>query len=61
MLPQEHVESRKELEVRSERVDDIALLIGVMDRMGLPQVLDKYIPGHWKQREFSWGWTAVIW
>ena len=61
MFTQEQVESRKEFEIRSERVDDIVLLIGVMGRMGLPQVLDKYIPGHWKQRELSWGWTAVIW
>lgn len=29
--------------------------------MGLPQVLDNHIPVHWKQRELSWGWTAVIW
>ena len=29
--------------------------------MGLPQVLDNNIPEHWKQRNLSWGWTAVIW
>jgi len=61
MLTKEQVQSRKELQIRTERVDDIVLLIGVMERMGLPQVLDNYIPGHWKQRELSWGWTAVIW
>ena len=61
MLPQEHVESRKEFQIQSERVDDIVLLIGVMVRMGLAQVLDHHIPEHWKQREFSWGWTVVIW
>jgi transposase len=61
MFTKEHVQSRKELQIRSERVDDIVLLIGVMVRMGLPQVLDNHIPVHWKQRELSWGWTAVIW
>ena len=61
MLTKEQVQSRKELQILSERVDDIVLLIGVMSRMGLPQVLDNHIPVHWKQRELSWGWTAVIW
>ena len=61
MLTKEQVQSRKEFQIRTERVDDIVLLIGVMARMGLPQVLDNHIPVHWKQRELSWGWTAVIW
>jgi len=45
----------------TERVDDVALLIGQMVKMGFVEVLDKYIPQHWKQRGVSWGWTAVIW
>lgn len=61
MLTKEQVQSRKELQIRTERVDDIVLLIGVMKRMGLPQVLDNHIPEHWRQRELSWGWTAVMW
>ena len=44
-----------------ESVDDVALLIGQMITMGLPEVLDRHIPRHWKQRGLSWGWTAVIW
>jgi hypothetical protein len=43
MLTKEHVQSRKELQIRAERVDDIVLLIGMMVRMGLPQVLDTHI------------------
>jgi len=50
-----------ELVIMTERVDDVALLIGQMVKMGLPEVLDKHIPRHWKQRGISWGWTAVIW
>src|SRR6266581_5422164 len=50
-----------ELVIITERVDDVALLIGQMITMGLPEVLDRPIPRHWKQRGLSWGWTAVIW
>jgi len=45
----------------TERVDDVALLIGQMVKMGLPEILDRHIPCHWTQRGLSWGWTAVIW
>ena len=45
----------------TERVDDVALLIGQMVKMGLPEVLARHIPRHWTQRGLSWGWTAVIW
>src|SRR5216684_1232935 len=52
---------KSELVIITERVDDVALLIGQMVTMGLPEVLDRPIPRHWKQRGLSWGWTAVIW
>ncbi|MGK5095164.1 IS1634 family transposase [Deltaproteobacteria bacterium TL4] len=51
----------EELEIITERVDDVPLLLGVMKRIGLVEILDHHIPPHWKQRELSWGWTAVIW
>lgn len=50
-----------ELTVVTERVDDIALLLGQLVKMRLPEVLDNHIPTHWKQRDLSWGWTIVIW
>jgi hypothetical protein len=50
-----------DLVIITERVDDVALLIGQMVKMGLPEVLDRHIPHHWTQRGLSWGWTAVIW
>jgi len=50
-----------ELMIITERVDDVALLIGQMVKMGFVEVLDRHIPRHWKQRGLSWGWTAVIW
>jgi len=50
-----------ELVIITERVDDVALLIGHMVKMGFVEVLDRHIPQHWQQRALSWGWTAVIW
>src|SRR3989442_15519184 len=52
---------KSELVIITERVDDVALLIGQMVTMGLPEVLDRNIPRHWTQRGISWGWTAGIW
>ena len=52
---------KSDLVIITERVDDVALLIGQMVQMGLPEVLDRHIPRHWTQRGLSWGWTAVIW
>src|SRR5262244_2748851 len=48
------------LVIITERVDDVALLIGQMITMGLPEVLDRHIPRHGKQRGLSWGWTPVM-
>ena len=52
---------QSDLVIITERVDDVAFLIGQMVKMGLPEVLDRHIPRHWTQRGLSWGWTAVIW
>lgn len=52
---------KKELEVKTERIDDIPLLIGVMVLVGYQRIIDKHIPSHGNQRNLSWGWTAVIW
>src|SRR5438309_11795184 len=52
---------QSDLVIITERVDDVALLIGQMVKMGLREVLDQHIPRHGTQRGLSWGWTAVIW
>src|SRR6266566_383042 len=57
----EELLGQSDLVIITERIDDVALLIGQMITMGLPEVLDRHIPRHWKQRGLSWGWTAVIW
>ena len=53
--------NREELVIITERVDDVALLIGEMIKMRLHDVLDRHIPRHARQKGLSWGWTAVIW
>ena len=45
----------------TERVDDGALLIGQMVKMGLPAVLAQPLPHHGRQRGRRWGWPAVRW
>ena len=52
---------QSDLVIITERVDDVALRIGQMVKMGVVEVLDKHIPQHWQQRGVSGGWTAVIW
>ena len=56
--PAQEILGQSDLVIITERVDDVALLIGQMVKMGLPEVLDRHIPRHWTQRGISWGWTA---
>jgi transposase len=52
---------QNDLVLLTERGDDVALLIGQMVTMSLPEVLDRHSPRPWTQRGLSWGWTAVLW
>jgi len=52
---------KKEFDVKTERIDDIPLLIGVMVLVGYQRIIDQHISSHGNQRNLSWGWTAVIW
>jgi hypothetical protein len=45
----------------TERVDDVALLIGQMVKLGFGEGLDRHLPRHGRQRGRSGGWTAVMW
>ena len=49
------------LNMRSERIDDIVLLLQVMMQMELPELLNKHLPRHWKQEGLDWGWVIAIW
>src|SRR2546425_4860029 len=52
---------QSDLVIITERIDDVALLIGQMVKMGFVEILDRQIPRHHQQRGLSWGWTAGIW
>jgi len=45
----------------TERVDDVALLLGQRVTMGFPEVWDRPIPRHGTPRGRSWGWPATMW
>ncbi|MCI5150019.1 MAG: hypothetical protein D3916_11635, partial [Candidatus Electrothrix sp. MAN1_4] len=62
-LPSEEQDifDKDKLQIITEQVDDIPLLIAQMLRMGLQEIIDRYIPQHGNRRSLSWGWTAIIW
>jgi transposase len=49
------------LTIRSERVDDIPLLLAQLDRRGVQPLLDEHVPtpGNWVG--LSLGWVTVLW
>jgi transposase len=51
----------EQLSLTHERVDDIPLLIGLMQRLRLPQLLDRHLGNHGHHQGFSNGWLATIW
>ena len=51
----------KPLAVKSERVDDIPLLLAQLERMGVQQLLDKHFATHGNWKGLSLGWCSVVW
>jgi transposase len=49
------------LTIRSERVDDIPLLLAQLDRMGVRPLLDEHFPTHGNWVGLSLGWVTVLW
>jgi transposase len=49
------------LTIRSERVDDIPLLLAQLERMGLQPLLDAYFPTHGNWVGLSLGWVTALW
>ncbi len=49
------------LTILSERVDDIPLLSGQLERMGVPALLDEHFPTHGNGVGLSLGWVTVVW
>ena len=51
----------EQLSLTHERVDDIPLLLGLMQRLRLPELLDRHLGNHGHHQGFSNGWLATIW
>ena len=49
------------LNVTTERVDDILILLAHSDKMGVPELLDEYFKPHGNWESMSLGWTTAIW
>jgi len=49
------------LQLSHERVDDVPLLLGMMQRLGFPETLDRHLGNHGHHRGISNGWLATIW
>ncbi len=50
-----------ELTITTERIDDFPLLLAVMQRLGLPEILDRHLKVHGLHEGLSWGWIGAIW
>jgi transposase len=51
----------EQLSLTHERVDDLPLLIGLMQRLRLPELLDRHLGNHGPHQGLSNGWLATIW
>jgi transposase len=49
------------LTIRTERVDDVALLLAQMQRMGIAHLLDAHFPTHGNRQGLSLGAVTTIW
>jgi transposase len=52
---------KEDLTIMTERIDDVVVLLGLIQQMDLPGILDQQIARHHLQQGLSWGWTASIW
>jgi transposase len=45
----------------TERVDDVPLLLAEMERMGLPTLIDRWLPPHGNWLGLGPGWVTTVW
>lgn len=50
-----------DLQLHHERVDDLPLLYGVMEKLHLPELLDAYVGNHGLHEGISNGYVATLW
>src|SRR5258708_16699309 len=51
----------EQLNVKTERVDDIPILLAQSHTIGIPELLDEYFKPHGNWEGISLGWTTVVW
>jgi transposase len=51
----------EQMNVTTERVDDLPLLLAHSAKMGVPELLDAYFKPHGNWEGLSLGWTTAIW
>jgi transposase len=49
------------VQLQHERIDDIPLLIGFMEQMQLPKILEKHLGSHHLHQGVSNGWLTCVW
>jgi hypothetical protein len=49
-----------EVEIQSEGVDDLLLLMGQQQKMGVAEIIDDIITPHWRRQGLSVGQTIDI-
>lgn len=49
------------LQLQAERVDDIPFLLGFLQRMDLPKILEQQLGSHHLHQGLSNGWLATVW
>ena len=49
------------LTIKTERVDDIPLLLAQMQRMGLVELLERHFPTHGNRVGLNLGWVTALW
>lgn len=60
-IPSVHVSMDKNILLTHERVDDIPLLIGVLQRLGLAGVIDRHVKQHGLHQGLSTGGLVTVW
>jgi transposase len=50
-----------EVEIQTERIDDLPFLVAQQERMGIPEIIDGVIEPHGNRQGLSVGWTVVGW
>jgi transposase len=49
------------VQLQHERIDDIPLLIGFLEQMQLPKILEKHLGSHHLHQGIANGWLASVW